>query len=39
LTWTAVVTNTASLESSSFIYIDSRTNAPLRFYRAIRLPQ
>jgi uncharacterized repeat protein (TIGR01451 family) len=39
LTWTAVVTNTASLESSSFIYIDSRTNAPLRFYRAIRPPQ
>jgi len=39
LNWTAVVTNTASLSSSSFIYTDTRTNAPQRFYRAIRLPQ
>jgi hypothetical protein len=37
--WTSVVTNTASLEGSSFIYTDTRTNAPLRFYRAIRLTQ
>jgi uncharacterized repeat protein (TIGR01451 family) len=39
LMWTSIVTNTASLEGSSFIFIDTRTNAPLRFYRAIRLPQ
>jgi uncharacterized repeat protein (TIGR01451 family) len=39
LIWTSVVTNTASLESSSFIYTDTRTNAPLRFYRAVRLSQ
>jgi len=37
--WTAVITNTASSGSSSFTYTDSRTNAPLRFYRAVRLPQ
>jgi uncharacterized repeat protein (TIGR01451 family) len=39
LMWTAIVTNTASLRSSSFVYIDTSTNAPLRFYRAIRLSQ
>ena len=39
VTWTSVLTNTASLGGASFIYNDSRTNAPLRFYRAIRLPQ
>jgi uncharacterized repeat protein (TIGR01451 family) len=39
LTWTSVFTNTASLFTGSFIYTDSRTNAPLRFYRAIRLTQ
>jgi uncharacterized repeat protein (TIGR01451 family) len=39
LIWTSVATNTASLQNSSFIYTDSRSNAPLRFYRAIRLPQ
>jgi uncharacterized repeat protein (TIGR01451 family) len=39
LIWNSVVTNTASLATSSFIYLDTRTNAPLRFYRAIRLPQ
>jgi hypothetical protein len=39
LDWTAVLTNTASVSNGSFIYTDTRTNAPLRFYRAIRLPQ
>jgi uncharacterized repeat protein (TIGR01451 family) len=39
LVWTSVITNTASLSNGSFIYTDTRTNAPLRFYRAIRLPQ
>jgi uncharacterized repeat protein (TIGR01451 family) len=39
LIWTSVFTNTASLNNGSFIYTDTRTNAPLRFYRAIRLPQ
>jgi hypothetical protein len=39
LDWTAVLTNTASVNNGSFIYTDTRTNAPLRFYRAIRLPQ
>jgi uncharacterized repeat protein (TIGR01451 family) len=39
LVWTSVVTNTASLTNGSFIYLDTRTNAPLRFYRAIRLSQ
>jgi uncharacterized repeat protein (TIGR01451 family) len=39
LNWTSVFTNTASLNNGSFIYTDTHTNAPLRFYRAIRLPQ
>jgi hypothetical protein len=39
LVWTSVITNTASLSNGSFIYTDTRTNAPLRFYRAIRIPQ
>ena len=39
LVWSSVVTNTASLTNGSFIYLDTRTNAPLRFYRAIRLSQ
>lgn len=39
LTWASVTTNTASSSSSSFVYLDTSTNAPLRFYRAIRLPQ
>ncbi len=37
--WISVLTNTASLSNGTFIYTDSRTNAPLRFYRAIRLSQ
>jgi uncharacterized repeat protein (TIGR01451 family) len=37
--WTAVATNTASSSSSSFTYTDPNTNAPLRFYRALRLSQ
>jgi uncharacterized repeat protein (TIGR01451 family) len=37
LTWTGVFTNTAT--SGSIIYVDSTTNAPERFYRAIHVPQ
>jgi hypothetical protein len=39
LNWTSISTNTASLSTSSFTYTDSTTNAPLRFYRVLRLPQ
>jgi uncharacterized repeat protein (TIGR01451 family) len=37
--WTSVYTNAASFDGSSFIYTDTSTNAPLRFYRAIHAPQ
>jgi hypothetical protein len=39
LVWTSVLTNTASPSTGSFIYTDTRSNAPLRFYRAVRLAQ
>jgi len=39
LSWTSVFTNTASLTNGAFIFTDTRSNAPLRFYRAIRIPQ
>jgi hypothetical protein len=38
-TWTSVYTNTASLANGSFTYTDPQINAPLRFYRAIQIPQ
>ncbi len=37
--WNSILTNTASLGSGTFIYTDTRTNAPSRFYRGIQLPQ
>jgi uncharacterized repeat protein (TIGR01451 family) len=37
--WTSVFTNTASIVNGTFIYTDTQTNAPGRFYRAVLLPQ
>jgi uncharacterized repeat protein (TIGR01451 family) len=37
--WTSILTNTASLSSSSFTYTAPTTNAPLLYYRVVRLPQ
>jgi uncharacterized repeat protein (TIGR01451 family) len=39
LDWTSLLTNTASINNGAFIYTDTHTNAPLRFYRALRIPQ
>jgi uncharacterized repeat protein (TIGR01451 family) len=39
LNWTPVFTNTAAASNSSFIYLDTHSNAPLRFYRAVHPPQ
>ncbi len=39
LDWISVSTNSASVNNGTFIYIDLRTNAPLRFYRTLRLAQ
>ena len=39
LNWTSVFTNTASIIDGTFIFTDTQTNAPQRFYRAVQLPQ
>jgi hypothetical protein len=39
LNWTSVFTDTASINNGSFIYLDTKTNAARRFYRAVLLPQ
>jgi hypothetical protein len=38
ISWTSLSTNTAS-PTGKFIFTDTGTNLPARFYRAIRLPQ
>jgi hypothetical protein len=38
MNWTSVFTNTASINTGSFIYTDT-LNAPRRFYRAVQVPQ